>query len=351
MTVSIYEKLTKNVYVIAEMSANHGGKLENALKIVEEAAKAGADCVKIQTYTADTLTIDCKKEPYKIKGGLWDGYYYYQLYQEASTPWEWHKPIQEKCREVGVDFLSTPFDSTAVDYLEDLGVEFYKIASFEAVDIPLIKHVARTGKPIVMSVGMASVEEIGEALEACYQYNNHQVVLLKCCSQYPAKLEDMNLSVISDMRERFQVPVGLSDHSFGSLVPITAVAMGARVIEKHVCLNREIESADVGFSMTMEEFAVMVEDVRNTVKVLGRPTYELTENEKNGLVGRRSLVAVKPIQKGEAFTLDNIRSVRPAIGIKPKYQELLLTKKASKEYAFGEPILMDEIDCSGGKGV
>lgn len=341
--MNLFEKLTKDVYVIAEMSANHGGKLENALKIVEEAAKAGADCVKIQTYTADTLTIDCKSEPYQIKGGLWDGYYYYQLYQEASTPWEWHKPIQEKCREVGVDFLSTPFDSTAVDFLEELGVEFYKIASFEAIDIPLIERVARTGKPIVMSVGMASVEEIQEALNACYKHENHQVILLKCCSQYPAKFEDMNLSVIGDMSERFQVPIGLSDHSFGSLAPITAVALGAKVIEKHVCLNKEIDSPDVGFSMTMEEFAQMVTDVRNTVKVMGRATYELTENEKNGLSGRRSLVAVKPIKKGEAFTLENIKSIRPAIGIKPKYQEELLTKTASRDYAFGEPILMDEI--------
>ena len=341
--MNLFEKLTKDVYVIAEMSANHGGKLENALKIVEEAAKAGADCVKIQTYTADTLTIDCKSEPYQIKGGLWDGYYYYQLYQEASTPWEWHKPIQEKCREVGVDFLSTPFDSTAVDFLEELGVEFYKIASFEAIDIPLIERVARTGKPIVMSVGMASVEEIQEALNACYKHENHQVILLKCCSQYPAKFEDMNLSVIGDMRERFQVPIGLSDHSFGSLAPITAAALGAKVIEKHVCLNKEIDSPDVGFSMTMEEFAQMVTDVRNTVKVMGRATYELTESEKNGLSGRRSLVAVKPIKKGEAFTLENIKSIRPAIGIKPKYQEELLTKTASRDYAFGEPILMDEI--------
>lgn len=343
MILSIYEKLTSGVYVIAEMSANHGGKLENALKIVEEAAKVGADCVKIQTYTADTLTIDCKKEPYQIKGGLWDGYYYYQLYQEASTPWEWHRPIQEKCREVGVDFLSTPFDSTAVEFLEELDVEFYKIASFEAIDIPLIECVAKTGKPVVISVGMASVEEIQEALDACYKHGNHQVVLLKCCSQYPAKFEDMNLSVIGDMGKRFQVPIGLSDHSFGSLAPITAVALGAKVIEKHVCLNKEIDSADVGFSMTMEEFAQMVTDVRNTVKVMGNVTYELTENEKNGLSSRRSLVAVKSIKKGEKFTLDNIRSVRPAIGIKPKYQEKLLMKTASRDYDFGDPILMDEI--------
>lgn len=341
--MDIYDKLTKDVYVIAEMSANHGGKLENALKIVEEAAKAGADCVKIQTYTADTLTIDCKDEPYRLKGGLWDGYYYYQLYQQANTPWEWHQAIQDKCREVGVDFLSTPFDVTAVDYLENMGVEFYKIASFECVDIPLIEYIASKGKPIIMSVGLASVEEIEEALTACYKYNNHQVILLKCCSQYPAKYEDMNLSVIEDMKKRFQVPIGLSDHSFGSLAPIVAVSMGANVIEKHVCLSKEIDSADVGFSMTMEEFARMVEDVRNTVKVKGRPTYDLTENEKGSLIGRRGLAAVRPIKKGEVFTKDNIRSIRPAVGIKPKYQEKLLGKAASRDYAFGEGISMDEL--------
>lgn len=341
--MNIYEKLTKDVYIIAEMSANHAGKLENALKIVEEAAKAGADCVKIQTYTADSLTIDCKKPPYQIKGGLWDGYFYYQLYQEAMTPWEWHQAIKDKCDEVGVDFLSTPFDFKAVDFLEDLNVEFYKIASFESIDIPLIKHVAKTGKPIVMSVGMASEEEIGEALEACYECGNKNIVILKCCSQYPAKFEDMNIAVIPDMIERFKVPVGLSDHSFGSLAPVVAVSLGAKVVEKHVCLSRDIDSADVGFSMTMKEFAQMVDDVRNTVKIKGSATYELTDNEKSGLSGRRSLVATKTIKKGEPFTEENIRSVRPAIGIKPKYYETLLSRTAKKDYEFGDPIDIIEV--------
>ena len=301
--MKLYDKLKKNeVYIIAEMSANHGGKIENAFKIIEEAAKAGADCVKIQTYTADTLTINCTDDPYMIKGGLWDGYNYYQLYKEAYTPWEWQKALKEKCEEVGVDFLSTPFDPTAVDFLEGLGVEFYKIASFELVDIPLIEYVAGKGKPIVMSCGMGSVEEIEEALDACRRQKNENIVLLKCCSQYPAKFEDMNISVIPDMQKRFGKPVGLSDHSFGSLAPVVAVSLGAKVIEKHVCLNREIESADVGFSMTMEEFAKMVQDVRNAAVILGQPTYELTEHERNGLGGRRSLVAVKPIAKGEKFT-------------------------------------------------
>ena len=341
----LYDKINSNeVYIIAEMSANHAGKIENAFRIIEEAAKAGADCVKIQTYTADTLTINCTAEPYIIKGGLWDGYNYYKLYQEAYTPWEWQADLKKKCEEVGVDFLSTPFDKTAVDFLEELNVEFYKIASFELVDIPLIEYVASKGKPIIMSVGMGSIEEIDEALAACRKYNNDNVVLLKCCSQYPAQYEDMNVSVIPDMINRFGVPVGLSDHSFGSLAPVVATAMGAKVIEKHVCLDRTIESADSGFSMTMEEFAQMVSDVKNASMIMGKATYELTEHEKNGLGGRRSLVAVKPIKEGEVFTTENVRSIRPAIGIKPKYLGELIGKKAKKSYEFGEPILQDEVN-------
>ena len=201
--------MKSGVYVIAEMSANHAGKIENAFKIIEEAAKAGADCVKIQTYTADTLTIDCDDEPYRIKGGLWDGYNYYQLYQEAYTPWEWQQQLKDKCEEAGVDFLSTPFDRTAVDFLEGIGIEFYKIASFELVDIPLIEYTAGKGKPMIMSCGMASEEEIAEALAACRRQGNEQVILLKCCSQYPAQYEDMNVSVIPDMKERFgAMPTG-----------------------------------------------------------------------------------------------------------------------------------------------
>lgn len=341
--MKLHEKIKDGVYVIAEMSANHAGKIENAFKIIEEAAKAGADCVKIQTYTADTLTINCTDDPYVIKGGLWDGYNYYKLYQEAYTPWEWQGALKEKCEEAGVDFLSTPFDTTAVDFLEGLGVEFYKIASFELVDIPLIEYVASKGKPIVMSCGMGSVEEIEEALAACKRQGNSDVILLKCCSQYPAQYEDMNVSVIPDMKKRFGVPVGLSDHSFGSLAPVVAVSMGAKVIEKHVCLSRKIDNPDAGFSMEMGEFAQMVEDVRNAAVIMGRPTYELTEHEKGGLGGRRSLVAVKPIARGESFTEENVRSIRPAIGIKPKYYHELLGRKAKKDYRFGEPITMEEL--------
>ncbi len=341
--MNLYKKMETGTYIIAEMSANHAGKIENAFQIIEEAAKAGADCVKIQTYTADTLTIDCDKEAYQIRGGLWNGYNYYRLYQEAYTPWEWQQALKDKCRESGVDFLSTPFDKTAVDFLEGIGVEFYKIASFELVDLPLIEYTASKGKPMVISCGMGSVEEIEEALNACRRRNNEQIVLLKCCSQYPAKYEDMNLSVIPDMKTRFGVPVGLSDHSMGSLAPVAAVALGAKVIEKHVCLNRRIENPDSGFSMEMEEFAKMTEDVRNAERLLGRASYELTEQEKSGLSSRRSLAAVKPIAKGEVFTQDNIRSIRPAIGIKPKYYETLLGRRAKKAYEFGDPVSMEEL--------
>lgn len=341
--MKLYEKMKTGTYLIAEMSANHAGKIENAFQIIEEAKEAGADCVKIQTYTADTLTINCDSEAYRIKGGLWDGYNYYQLYKEAYTPWEWQPALKAKCEEVGVDFLSTPFDKTAVDFLEDMGTEFYKIASFELVDIPLIEYTASKGKPMVISCGMGSIEEIEEALAACRRQRNEQIVLLKCCSQYPARYEDMHLSVISDMQKRFGVPIGLSDHSMGSLAPVAAVALGAKVIEKHVCLSRKIENPDAAFSMEIEEFAKMVQDVRNTEKMLGQPTYELTEQEKSGLPIRRSLAAVKPIAQGELFTEENVRSIRPAIGIKPKYYSALLGKKAKKAYAFGDPIAMSEL--------
>ena len=342
--MKLYEKIKAGQpYIIAEMSANHAGKIENAFRIIEEAAGAGADCVKIQTYTADTLTIDCKKEPYLIKGGLWDGYNYYQLYKEAMTPWEWQGALKKKCEEVGVDFLSTPFDKTAVDFLEELGVGCYKIASFELVDIPLIEYVAGKGKPLIISCGMGSEEEISEALEACKRRGNEQVVLLKCCSQYPAKFEDMNVSTIPFLKERFHVPVGLSDHSMGSLAAVVAVSMGAQVIEKHVCLSREIENPDAGFSMEIGEFAQMVQEVKSAVLIKGKPTLALTEHEKNGLVSRRSLVAVKPIQKGEAFTEENVKSIRPAIGLKPKYYSTLLGKKAKRDYEFGDGISGEEI--------
>ena len=337
----LQEKIDQNdVYIIAEMSANHGGSLDNALRIVREAAKAGADCVKIQTYTADSLTIDCDNEHFKIKGGLWDGYKLYDLYREAGTPYEWQGKIKEVCESCGIDFLSTPFDRDGVDFLEQLGVEAYKIASFELVDIPLIEYAASKGKPMIMSTGMGSVPEIQDAVNACRQAGNEQIVLLKCCSQYPAPWEDMRLGDIPAMRQRFQVPVGLSDHSAGSLGAVVGVTLGACVVEKHVRLEG-VESADSKFSMTMDEFARMVREVRNA-KMIAKSSkgaeYSLTEGEKASMVFRRSVFAVKDIEAGEMFTKENLRVIRPGYGVKPKYLKELLGKRSSRAIGRGEPI-------------
>lgn len=341
--MDLYDRLKNGIYFIAEMSANHAGKLENALEIVRQAKKAGADCVKIQTYTADTLTLDCKNEHFRIKNGLWSGRYLYELYQEAGTPWEWHQAIREECEKEHLDFLSTPFDKSAVDFLETLGVSFYKVASFELVDIPLIEYIASKGKPIIMSCGMGSAEEIQDAVDACRRQENYKTVLLKCCSEYPANFSDMNLATIADMKQRYKVPVGLSDHSPGTLGAVVGACLGAAVIEKHFCLSREIESADSAFSMEPQEYKQMVCDVKNALRIQGQVTYELTEKEKDSAAFRRSLFAVKDICAGERFTEDNVRSVRPAEGLAPRYLSVLLGKKASYSYKKGEPISADEL--------
>ena len=331
------------VYVIAEMSANHGGSLEAALEIVRQAAKAGADCLKIQTYTADSLTIDCDKEYFKIKGGLWDGYKLYDLYQDAGTPYEWHKAIKDECNKNGIDFLSTPFDADAVDFLEELGAEAYKIASFELNDIMLIEYAASKGKPMIMSCGMASLEEIQDAIDACRRVGNDQIVLLKCCSEYPANWEDMHLGNIPDMRERFGVPVGLSDHSFGSIGAIVAVSLGARVIEKHVKIDG-IESADSAFSMTMDEFAQMIKDANNACAISKGPDYSLSAKEQASTVFRRSLFAVKDINPGDIISTENIRSIRPGNGIAPKNLKTMIGKKAAIGVKRGEPITQEFLE-------
>lgn len=338
------ENLKNRVYVIAEMSANHAGKLENALELVRVAKRAGADCLKIQTYTADTLTIDCDNEYFRIKGGLWDGYKLYDLYQEAGTPWEWHAAIKEECEKEGVDFLSTPFDHSAVDFLEELGVGFYKIASFELVDIPLIEYTASKGKPMIISCGMANPEEIQDALDACRRQGNAQVVLLKCCSEYPANYEDMNLLTIPDMERRFDVPIGLSDHSMGSIGAVVGVSLGAQVVEKHFCLSRDIPNPDSAFSMEPQEFAQMVQDVRAAEKIRGRATYELTQKEKEQTHFRRSLFAVKDIAEGETFNAENIRAIRPSEGLAPVYYQALLGHCAGRTILRGTPLKLEDLD-------
>lgn len=340
--MKLYDKIKAGkVYFIAEMSANHAGKLENALEIVRAAKESGADCIKIQTYTADTMTIDCDNEYFIIKGGLWHGYNLYKLYQEAYTPWEWQADIKNEAEKVGLDFLSTPFDTTAVDFLENLNVEAYKIASFELVDIPLIEYVASKNKPVIMSCGMASVEEIEDAVNAAKSKGNDKIVLLKCCSEYPANFTDMNLAVIQDMQARFDLPVGLSDHSMGGIAASVGAALGACVVEKHFCLSRNIKNPDCEFSMEPDEFKSMVEDVENVIKIKGRPTYELTEKEKSSTVFRRSLFAVKNIHKGEIFTSENIRCIRPGYGAKPKFIKNLLGKVSSRDLKIGTPLTIE----------
>lgn len=339
----LLEKIKNDeIYFIAEMSANHGGELSNALEIVQKAAEAGADCVKIQTYTADSITLNCDNEYFKVHGGLWDGYNVYELYQYAATPYEWHEAIKIECEKCGMDFLSTPFDNAAVDFLEELGAEAYKIASFELIDIPLIEYAASKGKPMIISTGMGSLSEIEEAVEACRRVGNEQIVLLKCCSEYPANWDDMHLKNIPDLKERFRVPVGLSDHSIGSLGAVVGVSLGAVVVEKHVKLSR-VSSADSEFSMEMDEYAEMIRDVRAAQRIASGPDYTLTAGEKDSLVFRRSVFSSAQIKKGETFTEENIRIVRPAQGMHPKHYPELLGKKAARDIPFGTPLQEEDV--------
>ncbi|MBR3225718.1 MAG: pseudaminic acid synthase [Atopobiaceae bacterium] len=340
----MFEKIRGNgVYVIAEMSANHGGSIDVALEIVRQSAKAGADCLKIQTYTADSITIDCDTEDFRIHGGLWDGYKLYDLYTDAGTPYEWQESIRKECEKCGIDFLSTPFDSEAVDFLESIGCEAYKIASFELVDIPLIEYAASKGKPMVISCGMSTVDEIQDAVDACLRVGNDQLVLLKCCSEYPANWKDMHIANIPDMMLRFGVPVGLSDHSEGSIAAVVAVSMGASVIEKHVKIE-DIVSADSEFSMPMNQFAEMVSSVRDAKTIAGTVQYGPTVGEEGNLKFRRSLFAVKDIMVGEAITVDNVRSIRPSGGLKTKYLSSILGKKAKINIPFGTPMSLEMVE-------
>lgn len=325
-------------YIIAEMSANHAGSIENAKKIIHAAKDAGADCIKIQTYTADTLTIDCDKPYFQVGAGTWDGENLYHLYEKAYTPWEWQPELKKEAESIGLDFFSTPFDKSSVDFLEEMGMEFYKIASFEIVDIPLIKYVASKGKPIIMSTGMASLAEIEDAVNAVRSQGNDQLALLRCASAYPAITDEMNLMTMKNMAEVFDVPVGLSDHSMGSVGAVTAVAMGAKIIEKHFCLDRAIENPDSSFSMNPEEFAQMVRDVRQAEKAIGKVSYGATKQEQNSMVFRRSIFCVKDIEPGEVLTEENIRVIRPGYGMAPKYYEEILGQTALQKIERGTPI-------------
>lgn len=331
-------------YLIAEMSANHAGDMGRALEIIHAAKESGADCIKIQTYTPDTITMNCNNEFFTLSGGTWKGENLYELYGKAYTPWEWQGRLKEEADKIGIDFFSTPFDKTAVDFLEELKVDFYKIASFEVVDIPLLKAVAATQKPIIMSVGMATTEEIEEAMKAIYSQGNTQLAILKCSSVYPAIPDTMNLKTLQDMKERFGVPVGLSDHSMGNIAAVTAVALGANIIEKHFCLSRDIENPDVSFSMEPGEFAEMVNNIRLAEKAMGKVSYELSVAEKESRNTRKSIFVSADIKKGEVLTPENIRVVRPAYGMEPKYYEMVLGKKVKEDLKFGTPLSFDVIE-------
>ena len=326
-------------FIIAELSANHNQNKQIAIATIRAAKNAGADAIKFQTYTPDTLTIDCDNEYFQIgHGTLWDGKTLYNLYKEAYTPWEWHKELFDVAREVGLVCFSTPFDKTAVDFLEDLNVPAYKIASFEIQDIPLIEYVASKGKPMIISTGIATKEDINLAIETCKKIGNSQIILLKCTSAYPAPLEIANLKTMIDMRKTFDVIIGLSDHTIGNIAPLIATTLGGKVIEKHFILNKNIGGPDAEFSLDPNEFANMVNEIRLVEKALGTITYELAEKVEKNRKFARSLFAVKDIREGELLNDLNIRSIRPGYGLHPKYYKEVIGKKAKRDITAGTPL-------------
>jgi len=327
------------VYIVAEMSANHNQDFEQAVCILHAAKEAGADAVKLQTYTPDTLTIDCDNEYFRIgEGTIWEGRNLYDLYGEAYTPWEWQPKLKEIADDLELDLFSTPFDSTAVDFLEEMDVPAYKIASFEVVDLPLIRRVAQTGKPIIMSTGMATLAEIDEAVRVAREAGAAQIALLKCTSAYPAPSGEMNLRAIPHLAEGFGVPVGLSDHTLGIAVPVAAMALGACIVEKHFTLSRDVPGPDSAFSLEPHEFKAMVEAVRVAESALGEVHYEVTESEAASRVFRRSLFVVQDMSAGEMFTEENVRSIRPGYGLHTRYLDKVLGRRAAWDVPRGTPL-------------
>ncbi|MFQ2785221.1 pseudaminic acid synthase [Aeromonas caviae] len=325
-------------YIIAELSANHNGDINRAFAIMEEAKKAGADAIKLQTYTADTITLECDSEEFQIHGGLWDGKNLYQLYKEAQMPWEWHQPLFEKAKELGITIFSSPFDFTAVDLLEDLDAPAYKIASFELIDLPLIKRVAQTGKPMIMSTGMANAEEIADAIATAQSNGCQELVVLHCVSGYPAPADQYNLRTIADMAERFGVLSGLSDHTIDNATAVAAVALGACLIEKHVTMDRNGGGADDSFSLEPHELAALCKDAKTAWSALGTVNYTRTEAEKGNVKFRRSLYVVQDIKAGEKITKHNVRSIRPGFGLQPKYLEQVLGQTVKIDVFKGTPL-------------
>lgn len=337
--------LDNKVFIIAELSANHNGSLQTALDTITAMAQSGADAIKLQTYTPDTITLDCDSDMFTIsQGTLWDKRKFYDLYAEAMTPWEWHKELFDHARSLGMLAFSSPFDPSAVNFLDKLNVPAYKIASFEITDIPLIEYTAAKGKPIIISTGIATQEDIQEALDACQRVGNNQITLLKCTSAYPAALEEMNLLTIPDMINRFATTVGLSDHTMSLSAPIAAVALGARVIEKHFILSRSMGGADSAFSLEPHEFRAMVDAVRDTEKLMGKVTYDLSAKSLKSREFSRSLFIAEDVQTGEVITVKNVRSVRPGFGLSPKYQKEIIGKIFRADYLKGTPLAWEHIE-------
>jgi pseudaminic acid synthase len=337
MKIGNFDLEKDGVYIIAELSANHNGDINIAKDTIKAAKEIGANCIKLQTYTADTITLDCKKDDFIVKGGtLWDGKSLYELYQWAYTPWEWHEELFSYAREIGIDIFSSPFDKSAVDFLEQFNPSAYKIASFEITDYELIRYTASKMKPMIISTGIATIDEIQDAVDICRSVGNDDIILLKCTSAYPAALEDANLVTIENLAQTFGVISGFSDHTLGSTAPIVATTLGAKVIEKHFILDKSIGGADADFSMDKKEFKEMTQAVRDTEKLLGKVDYTMTEKKKKSRQFSRSLYVAKDIKKGEVFTEENIRSVRPGYGMHPKYLNDILGKVADRDFDFGD---------------
>ena len=333
----------EKTFIIAELSANHNGNIEIAKKTIHAAKEAGADCIKLQTYTADTITLNCEKEDFLIKGTIWEGKRLYELYKEAYTPWEWHEELIHEASLVGLECFSSPFDFSAVDFLENFNVPAYKIASFEITDIPLIRYVAKKGKPIIISTGIASKEDIMLALQTCRQEGNNEIVLLKCTSSYPAPIEDANLNTMVSFKRDFNTQIGLSDHTLGNVVPISSVAMGGKIIEKHFILDRKLGGPDAEFSLNPQEFKEMVDQVRLTEKAIGKDDYPVTEKMEAGKQFARSLYFSNDLKKGETISTKDIRSVRPGYGLHPKYFDEILGKKVIENVEKGDRVNFDII--------
>ncbi|DAB29056.1 MAG TPA: pseudaminic acid synthase [Sulfurimonas sp. UBA12504] len=344
MKIGNFDFEKEGTFIIAELSANHNGSLETAKETIRAAKRSGADAIKLQTYRADTITLNSKNEEFIIKGtALWDDKNLYELYEEAYTPWEWHEELFRVAQEEGIVCFSSPFDKSAVDFLEQFKPPAYKIASFEITDYELIRYTASKKKPMIISTGVATIEEIQNAVDICKTEGNHEIILLQCTSAYPAPLEDANLKMIPNLHETFGVVSGFSDHTLGIVAPVVAVSLGARVIEKHFILDKSIPSADQAFSLDTAEFSQMVQALRDTEKMLGKVDYTMNEKKLHNRRFCRSLYVSKPIKKGEIFTAENVKSVRPSNGLHPKYLNDILGKKAVRDLEFASPLRMNDI--------